>query len=244
MTHHGLGFPPEITDQALQGDLCSECSITNDRLLHLFQSHYQDSHVHNCCSSMSKSIRLGRIHMDLGDLMLIERSQDIVQHLQAINDTSIDLVDLSHNGILFNYPDRIRDWKNKSLANVYLSFLVIFRYMQRSLDVHKRALNYMSVKTPDIEVNFKMFCPILKQSKTFIMFNSQSEKRRAATTELHIFDCSRGRKLLDLKKDEEVAKSISFHTESEGFTAKIKNHCKPYPHVLNIMEKLISLVKS
>ena len=244
MTQHGLRIPSEITDQALQGDLCAECSTTDGRLLHMFQSHYQNPDVHNCCSSMSKSIRLGRIHMDLGDLMLVERSQDIVQHLQAVNDTPINLVDLNHNGTIFNYPDKTKDWKNKSLANVYLSFLVIFRYMQKSLDIHKRTLSYMSVKTPNIEVNFRMFCPILKQSKTFIMFNNQSKTRRAVTTELHIFNASRGRKLMDLKKNEEAAKSIIFHNESEDFTAKIKDHCKPYPHILNVMDRLISLVKS
>ena len=249
ITQHGLTLPSEITGCILQDDYCEDCTKTEDRILHMIEAHGDNLTVKNCLSFMSKTMQCGIIHQDIGDLYLIPEHKRVVQHIKKVDDQNenpeeVRNMDLYFNEIAFNLPSKVLDWEAKSLTNVYLSFLMIFQFIRICFNKRGKCLKYASIETPNISENFKLFCPILKNSRSFIKFNTLRTKSKSELQTVPSLDQSRGRRLIDMDKNEQRALAIKFHTGSKASLEtlkKVRNHCRPYPHVISLTGQLINL---
>ena len=249
ITQHGLSLPSEITDCILQDNYCEDCTKAEDRILHMIEAHSDNLTVKNCISFISKTMHCGMIHQDIGDLYLIPEHNRVIQQIKKIEDEDkgpeeIKDMELYFNEIAFNLPDKVLDWETKSLTNVYLSFLMIFHFVRLCFSKRGKFLKYGSIETPNVSENFKLFCPILKNSRSFIKFNKLRTKSKSELQVVPSLDQSRGSRLLGMDRDEQKALALKFHTDSKAdmeILKKVRNHCRAYPHVISLTGQLINL---
>ena len=248
ITSHNLNLPKDVTENLLQDDYCTSCGKDSERLTHMIKSHSGNTTVKNCFEFLGKAIRFGRIRQDIGDLFLIPGKGTPVHHISANhNDTQIpEQRDFHYKGVAFNYPDGFLRWENKSLANAYLSLLVVFRFLGRLLRGRGKTPEYIALDIKGID-NFRLFCPALKQARTFVICNPvNAPSSRHHQEEVHIFKASNGEKLINMSEDKERASALTFSIESSkdgGISSYIKNHCRPYPHLVSLTRRIVCLAK-
>ena len=245
---HNLNLPEDITGNILQDNYCTTCKIGPGRLAHMIKHHGEDVTVKNCFEFLGKAMQFGKIRQDIGDLFLIPGRGAPVHYAGTTNiDTNTsEQQDLQYRGIAFNYPVGLLRWGNKSLANAYLSLLAVFRFLGRLLKRRGKVPKYATLDIKGVD-NFRLYCPALKQVRTFIICNPVNTLISSYhQEEIQIFKASNGEKLIDMSEDQEKASAMTFFIESlkDGDrSSHFTSHCRPYPHLIPLTRRLVHLAK-